>query len=202
MAFAEAYAQEPHLAGAARAAAERLGVEPVSPGTAAALGFLASIMDAHAVVEVGTGTGVSSLALLSGMNQSGILTSIDIENEHQIEAREVLGQAGYPNRRARLIAGPALTVLPKLNDGAYDMVFVDGDPLEYVEYVDQASRLLRRGGLLALYHAFADDTVANPADESDNTVIIREALAALAEMEEYSPVLLPVGDGLAVAIRN
>ncbi len=159
-------------------------------------------MDAHAVVEVGTGTGVSSLALLSGMNQSGILTSIDIENEHQIEAREVLGQAGYPNRRARLIAGPALTVLPKLNDGAYDMVFVDGDPLEYVEYVDQASRLLRRGGLLALYHAFADDTVANPADESDNTVIIREALAALAEMEEYSPVLLPVGDGLAVAIRN
>ncbi len=159
-------------------------------------------MDADAVVEVGTGTGVSGLALLSGMSPSGILTSIDIENEHQMEARAVLSEAGIPNRRARLIAGPALSVLPKLNDGAYDMVFIDGDPLEYVEYVEQAARLLRSGGLLALYHAFAHDTVANPADESDNTVIVREALAALTDMEEYSPVLLPVGDGLAVAIRN
>ena len=82
------------------------------------------------------------------------------------------------------------------------MVFVDGDPLEYVEYVAQAARLLRSGGVLALYHAFENDTVANTADESDNAVIIREALQALNEMEEYSPALIPVGDGLAVAIRN
>lgn len=202
LAFSEAYVPETPLAEAAREAATRLGVEPVSPGTAALLGFLARITNANSVVEIGTGTGVSSLALLTGMNPSGILTSIDIENEHQVEARAVLSEAGIPNRRARLIAGPALTVLPKLNDNAYDMVFVDGDPLEYVEYVAQAARLLRSGGILTLYHAFENDTVANPADESDNAVIIREALQALNEMEEYSPVLIPVGDGLAVAIRN
>lgn len=178
-----------------------MGIEPVSQGVSTTLTFLARMIDAHAVVEIGTGTGVSSLALLTGMNPAGVLTSIDSENEHQAEARSVLKAAGFPTRNARLIAGEALSVLPRLSDAAYDMVFVDGDPLEYVEYVAQAARLLRCGGLLVVNHAFADDGVANPADESDNTLITREALDALLQMEEYSPILLPVGDGLAVAIR-
>ncbi len=202
LAYAEAFVPELPQAETARQASAQMGAEPVSQGVSAVLTFLANVIDAKAVVEVGTGTGVSSLALVNGMNPAGILTSIDIETEHQIAARSVLNEAGIPTRRARLIAGPALSVLPKLSDASYDLVFVDGDPLEYVEYVAQAARLLRPGGLLVINHAFADGGVANPADESDNTLIIREALQALLQMEEYSPILLPVGDGLAVAIRG
>ena len=137
----------------ARAASRQLALTPASQGVTSALTFFARLISARAVVEIGTGAGVSGLALLRGMASDGILTSIDLETEHQVAARQIFAAEGVPPRRARLIAGSALNVLPKLTDGAYDIVYVDGDPLEYVEYVAQAQRLLRRGGLLVLHHA-------------------------------------------------
>lgn len=200
-AFAEAFVPESEHALAARRASHELGETPVSQGAAALLTLLARTIRARAAVEVGTGAGVSGLALLAGMEPDGILTSIDLETEHQAAARTVLTAAGYATRRARLIAGAALNVLPKLSDHAYDLVLVDADPLEYVEYIAQASRLLRPGGLLVVNRALAGGRVADPANEDDDTVIVREALQAVTELEEFSGVLLPVGDGLLVALR-
>lgn len=200
--FAEAFVPESEHALAARRASTSLGVTPVSQGAAALLTLLARTISARAVVEIGTGAGVSGLALLGGMAPDGILTSIDLEAEHQAAARTALNAAGFATRRARLIAGAALTVLPKLSDQVYDLVLVDGDPLEYVEYIAQASRLLRPGGLLVVNHALAGGRVADPANEDDDTVIVREALQAVTDLEEFSPVVLPVGDGLLVALRS
>lgn len=199
--FADAFAPETDHAAAARTATASLGLTAVTPGTATLITLLARSIGATAAVEIGTGAGVASLALLAGLRADGVLTSIDLEAEHQAAARAVFTGAGIATRRARLIAGPALTVLPKLSDGAYDLVLIDGDPLEYVEYVEQAARLLRRGGLLLLYHAFAQGTVADETCEDDETVIIRESLEAAAAMEEFAPVIVPVGDGLLVAHR-
>ena len=199
-AYAEAFVPESADAAAARAAAQSLGIGAVSPGTSTLLTFLTRSLDARTVVEVGTGAGVASLALLLGMAE-GTLTSIDTEPEHQATARRILVEAGIPSRRARLIAGPALQVLPKLSDGAYDLVFVDADPLEAVDYVEEALRLLRSGGLLVIYHALSGGRVADTGNEDDDTVIMREALAAVADAEDLSPVLLPVGDGVLVARR-
>lgn len=200
-AFAETFVTPGEHDGKARTASADLGLVPVSAGTASALTFLADLVRARAVVEIGTGAGVSGLALLTGMTSDGILTSIDLEAEHQAAARRVFAGAGFALRRARLIAGAALNVLPKLSDGAYDLVFIDGDPLEYVEYVDQAARLLRPGGLLLIDHAFAGGGTADPANEDDDTVIIREALTAVKEMDAFRAILVPVGDGLLVARR-
>ena len=200
-AWAETFVSETEGAVEARAASERMGVVPVSPGAASVLNFLASVLQARAVAEIGTGTGVSGLALLAGMASDGVLTSIDAEPEHQAAARAAFTAAGHPARRARLIAGSALQVLPKLSDGGYDLVLVDGDPLEYVEYVEQALRLLRSGGLLVLNHALAGGRIADETNEDDDVVIIREALAAVADSGELAPVMLPVGDGLLVARR-
>ncbi len=202
VAFADAYAPDTESLAAARAGAASLGLDAVSPGAAAVLTLLARTVGARTAVEVGTGAGVSSLALLAGMTTDGVLTSIDYEPEHQAAARAAVAKAGIAARRARLIAGPALGVLPKLSDGAYDLVFLDADPLEYVEYVEQAARLLRPGGLLLVHNALAGGTVADDAEDDDETVIIREALAAVHEMPEFSPVLLPVSRGLLVALRS
>ena len=150
----------------------------------------------------GTGTGAAARALLAGMTADGVLTSIDAEAEHQLAAREALTGAGLPGRRFRLIAGQPLNVLPKLTDGAYDLVFIDGDPLEYVEYVAQAEKLLRSGGLLVLHHALWRGLVADDRNEDDEPLIIREALAAVLDGEHFTPALLPVGDGLLVAVRD
>lgn len=202
LAYVEAFVAEPDGAQTARRRAEDLGVECASPGVAATLTLLAKILGARAVAEIGTGTGVSALALLAGMSPDGVLTSIDAEAEHQLAAREVLTAEGVPSRRVRLIAGQALNVMPKLTDGAYDLVYVDGDPLEYVEYVAQAQRLLRPGGLLVLHHALWQGLVADERNEDDEPLIVREALAAVLADESFTPALLPVGDGLLVAVRS
>lgn len=200
--YCEDFVHEPEAAREARAASNDLGIVPASRGVAAALSFLCRAIGAKAVVEIGTGAGVSGLALLDGSGPDGVLTSIDIEQERQQAARQAFATQGIPTQRFRLIGGPALGVLPKLTDGAYDLVFIDGDPLEFVEYVAQALRLLRSGGLLVVHHALLGGAVADPQNEDDETVIVREAIAAAIDLDEFHPVVLPVGDGLLAAVRD
>jgi len=202
LAFAESFAPQPAGSLDARERSLDFDITPVSAGVTTTLTLLARIIKAAAVIEVGTGTGVSALALLAGMTADGILTSIDPENELQLVAREVLVAEGIPNRRARLIAGQPLVVLPKLTDHAYDLMFVDGDPIEYVEYVDQAMRLLRSGGILVLHHALWHDEVADETNDSDEPLIIREALDAVTNCDSFTSALWPIGDGLLVAVIN
>ena len=129
--YAEAFVAEDDVLTRARERAQEVGVVAIGPGGGATLRFLASVMEARAVVEIGTGTGVSGLWLLRGMRSDGILTTVDIETEHQRLARETFNEAGIPTQRARTIAGAALEVLPRLTDGHYDIAFVDGDKSEY-----------------------------------------------------------------------
>jgi predicted O-methyltransferase YrrM len=200
--FAEDYAGESEQSALAREKAARLGVVPIGRGAASALTFLAKVVQAKAVVEVGTGSGVSGLALFAGMQPDGVLTSVDIEPEHQQAAREAFLAVGIPTQRFRLIAGPALSVLPRLSDGAYDMVFIDADKAEYAEYVDEGLRLLRRGGVLALDNALWHDRTADGSNIDKETEAIRNALHAVRENEDLVASLLPVGDGLLVAVKR
>jgi predicted O-methyltransferase YrrM len=163
---------------------------------------LAAALDARTVVEVGTGCGVSGLYLLSGMRLDGVLTSVDIESEHQRLAREAFSEASVPANRTRLIAGAALEVLPRLTDGAYDLVFCDGDKTEYSDYLQQALRLLRPGGAVAFDNALWHDRVADSAQRDPETVAIRELVRLVREDDHLVPALLPVGDGLLVAVKR
>ena len=101
------------------------------------------------------------------MQPDGILTSVDIEAEHQQAARTSFLAVGIPTQRFRLIAGSALNVLPRLSDGAYDLVFIDADKVEYAEYVEQAVRLLRHGGVLVMDNALWHDRTADPGNTDD-----------------------------------
>ena len=198
-AYAEAFVSEDEHLAAARARAKEVGAPPVGSGTGATLAFLAAMVEARAVVEIGTGTGVSGLWLLRGMQPDGVLTSVDTEAEHQRLARETFREAGIASQRYRLISGSALEVLPRLTDGHYDLVFIDADKQEYPDYVTEAKRLLRVGGLVALDNALWHDRVADPSQRDPDTVTIRETGRAMREDPEWRPVLLPVSDGLLVA---
>jgi len=200
--FSEAYVPEDDVLADARSRAEEVGCTAVLPGTGAALRLLAALLDARHVVEIGTGTGVSGLWLLRGMRADGVLTSVDVEAEHQRHAREVFAAEGVAPSRARLITGRALEVLPRLADGAYDLVLVDGDKPEYPEYVEQAARLLRPGGVMAIDNSLWHDKVADPAQRDPDTIAIRGVVAGLREDERFLPALLPVGDGLLTAVRR
>jgi len=145
---------------------------------------------------------VASLALLDGLDPEGILTTIDAESEYQNVTRRIIAGTGIRSQRLRTIAGLALTVLPKLSDGAYDLVLIAGEPLDAHEHLEQAIRLLRHGGVLVLSHAMLGGTVADPTNEEDETLITRDVLEAVSGMEDLTPVFLPVGDGLLAAVKH
>ena len=200
--FAEDFHEESAPATAARQEASQLGVAPIGRGSATALTLLARAISAKAVVEIGTGSGVSGLALFAGMQPDGVLTSVDIEPEHQHAARRAFTSIGIPTQRFRLISGPALSVLPRLSDGAYDLVFIDADKTEYPDYVAQGLRLLRRGGMLAMDNALWHDRTADPEQFDEQTDAIRAAVTDVRENDQLVSALLPVGDGLLVAVKG
>jgi len=151
---------------------------------------------------VGTGTGVSGLWLLEGMADDGVLTTIDVEVEHQRAAKEAFAAAGVRSTRTRTISGRALDVLPRLADGAYDLVLVDGDPAEAADCADQAIRMLRTGGVLVVNEALWHDRVADPARRDEDTVAMRELGRRVRDDERLLPALLPVGGGLLTAVKR
>ncbi|MFL6090906.1 MAG: O-methyltransferase [Aeromicrobium sp.] len=198
LAFAEAYVPEDSHLTAARQRGHEVGAIPIGAASGATLQFLASVLGAKAVAEFGTGAGVSGLWLLRGLTPEGILTSIDREAEHQRLAREAFTEAGFAPQRFRLITGSALDVAPRLNSGGYDLVFVDGDKTEYGEYLAEAKRLVRPGGVIAFDNVLWHDRVADPIQRDPDTMAIRDLLRQVADDDDLLPVLLPTGDGLLV----
>ncbi|HEX8631092.1 MAG TPA: O-methyltransferase [Catenuloplanes sp.] len=200
--FAEAYVAEDLVLQTARSLAREVGVGAVTPGAGAALRMLAAAGNAKAVVEIGTGTGVSGVWLLRGMRADGVLTTIDVEQEHQRLARRIFVEAGFSPSRTRIISGRALDVLPRLADRVYDLIFVDADPAEYLACADAALRLLRPGGVLAVNGAFAGGRISDPAARDVDTVTIREMVKSVRESDDWIPALLPAGEGLLVAVKR
>jgi len=191
--------EEPPLPAARQRAAE-VGVGAVDPATGAVLRLLTAASGARAVIEVGTGAGVSTLWLLAGMRADGVLTSVDAEGEHQRQARLSLTEAGVGSGRVRLIAGRALEVLPRLSDSAYDLVFCDAARSENADYLTAALRLLRPGGVVVFAGALAGGRVADPSARDADTVALRELSRLVREEPRLVPALLPVGTGLLAAV--
>ena len=186
----------------ARDQAVLMGAPQLSNGSCSTLTMLTRAIGAQAIVEVGSATGASGLAFFAGMGDSGVLTSIDPQSQWQLEARNAFLSQNIPTRRFRLIPGLPLDVLNNLRDSAYDLVLINGDKPEYVEYFAQAQRLLRPGGLIVINDALWHNKIADPSNEDDETVIIREALQSVTDTENLTTALLPVGDGLLVAVSG
>lgn len=199
--YVESFVTEDEILAAARERGHELGAIPIGPAGGAALRFLAATLAARAVVEVGTGAGASGLWLLRGMAPDGVLTSIDVEPEHQRAARQVFVEAGYPASRYRLIMGQALDVLPRLTDGAYDLVFIDAAKPEYPRYLEAGVRLLRPGGVIAFDNTLWSGRVADPAHRDPASVALREVITMVRDDETLTSLLLPLGDGLLLALR-
>jgi predicted O-methyltransferase YrrM len=136
------------------------------------------------------------------MRQGGVLTTVDVEPEHQRLAKAAYVAAGFPAGRYRLIGGLALEVLPRLADKAYDLVFCDADRQEFPDYLLAALRLLRPGGVVAF-------NATMPGTTSTERLPTEAEMAALSEVREHVradprlvPLLLPVGNGLLCAVTQ
>ena len=170
-----------------RARAHEAGIDVVDAVTGAVLRFLAALVSARTVVQVGTGAGIAGLWLLRGMRPDGVLTSIDPDAESQRLARDAFRADGVPHARTRLIAGSAPAVLPRLADAGYDLVHLDCRARELPECVAEARRLLRPKGVLVLTRALS---------EPESMEQIRDTLR---DDPRLTLLLVPVSTGILAA---
>ena len=186
---------EPSPIARARGHAIELGASPISAAVGSQIAVLAAATGARSIVEIGTGAGVSGLWLLRGAPQA-VLTSIDNEPEHLAAARQAFSDARVPATKARFITGRAADVLPRMNEASYDIVLVDADPENVIDYVEHGLRLVRRGGMVLVPRILGGGRVADPVQRDEVTSAYRSLVQ---ETQESSAVLATVsasGEGL------
>lgn len=202
-AFCEEFPFEDAVMQQAREHSARLGVQAVSPSVASLLTVLAAVSGAQQAVEVGTGSGVSTLALLRGLPRGAALTTIDIDSTREHFAREGVNAAGLDRtHRVRAITGDASTVLGRLSEGSYDLAFVDADAENFEHYVYECLALLKQGGVLIAHDALNSGAVASPASRDYVTQAHRSVLRSLQEIDDIFISLVHAGEGLFLVYKR
>lgn len=202
-AFCEDFPVEDAIMRQAREHSDRLGVRAVSPSVASLLTVLAALSGAQQAVEVGTGSGVSTVALLRGLPEGAALTTIDIDATREQLAREAVKAAGLEStHRVRAITGDASAVLRRLSEGSYDLAFVDADAANFDSYVYDCLALLKPGGLLIAHDVLHSGEVASPTTRDTVTQTHRLVLNALREIDDIFISLVHAGEGIFLVYKR
>ncbi|MFW6199925.1 MAG: O-methyltransferase, partial [Gemmatimonadota bacterium] len=170
--------------------------------TGRVLELLARMVNAKRVLEIGTLGGYSALWLLRGMAPGGKLVTVEKEPDRADLAGELFERAGEADR-VEIRVGDARGVVAELGpDGAWDLVFIDADKEGYTGYLTQAVRLLRPGGLVVADNALWEGRVVDGNDREASTEGVRAFNRALADGDDFRATILPVGDGVALGVRE
>ncbi|MEV7349471.1 MULTISPECIES: O-methyltransferase [Micromonospora] len=185
------------LAEETRAALPAEAVMQVAPEQAAFLTFLTRLLDVRQAVEVGTFTGLSSLAIARGLADGGRLTCFDISEEYTGVARRYWERAGVQDR-IELRIGPAAETLRELPRERYlDFAFIDADKVGYPIYWDELVPRMRPGAVVAVDNTLRDGRVLAPRNADDRAIAaFNDAVIADVRVEA---VMLPIADGVTLA---
>ncbi len=157
------------------------------------------------ILEVGTAIGFSSILMSEYMPEDGHITTIEKYEKRIPIARENFKRAGKEDK-ITLLEGDALEIMQSLDD-SYDMIFMDAAKGQYIRYLPEALRLLRPEGLLISDNVLQDGDVIESrfAVERRNRTIhsrMREYLYELKHKEGLQTTILPLGDGVALSVKN
>ena len=168
------------------------------------LALLVRLIGARSILEIGTFTGYSALAMALALPADGRLVTCDVNEEAVSIGRVHWARAGVANKIEAIIA-PALTTLAALESAAsarFDLAFIDADKPVYDQYYECAHRLVRPGGLIVLDNMLRRGEVADPTCEDPRTLSIRALNAKIAMDERVDRVMLPVADGMTLVHRR
>lgn len=193
-AYADDWTEEPPEVLEARRRAQQMGAPSPSRAVGAALRALVSALRARTVVEVGSGAGVTGGWILSGLPEDGSLTTVDPDSALQTAARDTFERMGISHTRVRAIAGAPRAVLPRLSDGAYDLVVIGPGALTEGEeghaLLAEARRLLTTGGSIVITPVFG----AEGALPSRHDLIQH-----LRDDPDWIAAVMTVGEGIVLA---
>jgi len=160
------------------------------------------LMGARRALELGTFTGYSAICIARGLPDDGVLVTCDLSDEWTALARSYWAQAGVADR-IELRLGPALETLRELpDDDPFDFAFIDADKAEYPDYYEQCLRLLRPGGLAMLDNVFRSGEVLDASSEDPRNRATRELNEQIARDERVDMAMLPVSDGITLALKR
>jgi caffeoyl-CoA O-methyltransferase len=171
----------------------------IRPEEGQILQFLAALSGARRILEIGTLAGYSGIWLARGLPAGGKLTTIEFDPTHARVAREHFALAGVADR-VEIVEGDAHHVLAGLAQSEpFDMAFIDADKEGYPDYLAWAVDHVRSGGLITLHNAFRNGKLLEP-DSDEKAVATRVTLDTMAQHPKLMSTIIPVGDGIAVAL--
>ncbi|MBS0358294.1 MAG: class I SAM-dependent methyltransferase [Proteobacteria bacterium] len=177
----------------------------IAPEQGQFMALLIELLGARKVLELGTYTGYSALAMALALPPQGKLITCDINDEWTAMAQQFWREAGVAHK-IELRLGPALETLEKLlkagEADTFDFAFIDADKANYSAYYEKIFQLVRRGGLIAVDNVLWDGAVADPAISDTQTKAIRALNEKLKNDERISFSLVPIADGLALARKR
>jgi caffeoyl-CoA O-methyltransferase len=174
----------------------------VSPEQATLLGMLAGLVSPRRAVEVGTFTGLSSLAFARNMPPDGRLLCLDISAEFTAVAREFWAKAGVEDR-IELRIGPAAASLAALPTAPHlDLAFIDADKEGYAAYWAEIVPRMRPGGLIIVDNVLWSGRVLDPTADDSATAAIKAFNEEVVRDDRVEVVMLVFGDGLTLARRR
>ncbi len=176
----------------------------IAPEQGQLMQLLVRLMGARRYLEVGVFTGYSSLAVALALPAGGRIVACDVSENWTRMARRYWAEAGVAEK-VDLRLAPALQTLDGLiaggAAGSFDFAFIDADKTGYSAYYERALTLVRTGGLIAVDNTLWEGRVADPKARDADTRAIRDFNRRLRDDPRVHQCLVPIGDGLSLAIK-
>ncbi len=152
------------------------------------------------ILEIGTYTGYSAICMAQGLTQDGLLHTIDVNDELEPIINQYIDKAGL-NEKIKLYIGKALEIIPTL-DETFDMVFIDADKENYINYYDLVIDKVRKGGVIIADNVLWSGKITMPESEMDEeTLALHRYNQKILNDSRVDNILLPVRDGLMIAVK-
>ena len=182
-----------------------MGGMQISPDQGQFMGLLVELIGAKRIVEVGTFTGYSSIAMALALPADGRLIACDVSDEFTRIAQRYWQEAGVADK-IELRLGPAVATLNEIlaagEAGCFDMAFIDADKENYDAYYERCLQLLRPGGLILIDNVLWGGRPADVNEQDESTVAIRALNVKIRADERVTASLLSIGDGLTLARKR
>ncbi len=186
-------------------ARHRMARMQISPEQGQFMSLLVKLMGARRCIEVGTFTGYSALAVAAAMPKDGRIVCCDISEEYTDVAKPFWKKARVAGK-IDLRIGPAKDTLDAMlkagEAGTYDFAFIDANKEGYADYYARCLKLVRKGGLLAFDNIFMAGGVVDKKSKSSGVAAMKKFSAALKTDKRVDISLVPIGDGLTLAMKR
>lgn len=177
----------------------------ISPEQGQFMFVLSKMLNAKKAIDVGVFTGYSALSVAEALPEDGLLVACDV-NEAITNIAKVYWEKAGVSHKIDLRIAPALDTLTALleegHEASFDIAFLDADKSEYPAYYEACLKLLRVGGMVLVDNVLWGGSVLDENDQSDDTVAIRNFNQKLLNDERVYLSMLPLGDGLTLAMKR